>query len=364
LLIGDVYMGRNSYALAFGVYLLVTGGVCPAQQPTGPRTLESLLTEPEPDVGSDASQAKPEEAAPTPAPRRLQGTLLRPTAGHQHPDLNKTWADYEATIKDAEGPVRDALAKLFDAAADKGDLDTAEKWQQALDAFDKSGELPTDKDAKAAVTNFQREMKTARDNLGKSYQALVKTLTSEKAIKDAKAVRDEWKSVEADGDTEEGASVASAGAKDGRQSPKSKQPGGGKVLPVTYRFNDEKEIRKDWDFTTENWQIVNGMIRLHRDCRLKSRKTYDGDLRVRIATVGGWAGVRLCGLEFTHPGPITAERRGNLLTIWVGAEQRQSQQVTLKESQMGKTDIVLNGDRWNEPGGGIAGVEILGTLAE
>ena len=165
--------------------VLVIGGALPgfAQQPTGPATLESLLN-------SDEGQ-KPATTEADAAPKRPAGTVTRPKDGVNHPDLDKAWADYDAVVTKAAEGIRAAIAKQFDAATAKGDLDAAEKWQNALEKFEKAGELPADKEAKAAVSAAVVDYKKAREELTKAYGTVVKALTVEKRIAEAKAVRRE-----------------------------------------------------------------------------------------------------------------------------------------------------------------------------
>jgi hypothetical protein len=159
--------------------------VCIAQEPSGPATLEGLANSPE---DQDAS-AVPEAADS--GPRRSAGTVTRPKDGVQHPDLDKAWAEYDAVVAKAAEGIKAALSKHFDAAAEKGDLDAAEKWQTALEKFEKAGEVPAETDTKSAVTSAVADYKRAKDELAKAYEAVVKALTMEKKITEAKAARDE-----------------------------------------------------------------------------------------------------------------------------------------------------------------------------
>lgn len=158
------------------------------QRQTGPRTLEGLLN-------SDEAQ-KPAAAAPVTdatdaAPKRPAGTVVRPKDGVQHPDLDKAWADYDAAVAKVTESMKAVIAKQFDAATANGDLDAAEKWQNALEKFEKAGELPTEKETKAAVGAAVTDCNEAREELTKAYETAVKALTMEKKIAEAKAVRNE-----------------------------------------------------------------------------------------------------------------------------------------------------------------------------
>lgn len=177
-------MHLRTLSLSF-VVLLLGFGACLAQQPTGPATLENLLL-------SDKAQ-KP--AAAGVGPKRFVGTVVRPQDGVKHPDLDKGWAVYDAAAAKAAESIKADIAKQFDAAAAKGDLDSAEKWQAMLEKFEKTRELPTEKEAKTAVSAAVADYKKAKDELSKAYQAVVTALTMEKKIAEAKAVREESRSL-------------------------------------------------------------------------------------------------------------------------------------------------------------------------
>ncbi len=165
-----------------------------AQQPTGPATLENLLTDEvvapaNPPVVVDATGP----AAPAPfLGGRIQGTVVRPKDGVQHPDLDKAWVEYEAAVGKAAESVKAAISRQFDAAAAKENLDQAEKWQAILEQFEKAGEFPDSADTKAAVSAAVAVYTKAHEQLAKTYDATVKALTREKNIVEAKAVRAEW----------------------------------------------------------------------------------------------------------------------------------------------------------------------------
>ena len=155
-----------------------------AQQPTSPATLEGLLNS-----GETQEAAAPPE--PDTGPKRPAGMHARPKEGVRHPDLDKAWADYDSAVAKVTESIRAAIAKQFEAATDKGDLAAAEKWQIALEKFEKAGELPTEKETKAAASAAATDAKQAREQLTKAYEAVVKSLTTEKKIAEAKRVRDE-----------------------------------------------------------------------------------------------------------------------------------------------------------------------------
>lgn len=105
--------------------------------------------------------------------------------------MDKAWAEYDAALATASEGIRAAISKQFDAAAAKGDLDAAEKWQAIGENFKKAGELPAGTETKAAVRAATTEFKKAADNLARAYEAVVKTLTMEKRIEEAKTARQE-----------------------------------------------------------------------------------------------------------------------------------------------------------------------------
>ena len=176
-------------ALLVSFALILSGVVpCLAQQRPSPATLENLLTSDEPPKAADASAAK----SPDAGPKRPAGTVARPADGVQHPDLDKAWAEYDAAVGRAADSITAAINKQFDAASAKGDLDAAEKWQVLGEKFEKAGELPVESETKAAVSSAASEYKKAREELTKAYEAVVKALTMDKKIADAKAVRGEW----------------------------------------------------------------------------------------------------------------------------------------------------------------------------
>ena len=177
-------MHLRTLSLSF-VLLLLGFAACLAQQPTGPATLENLLL-------PDKAQ-KP--AAAGVGPKRFVGSVVRPQDGVQHPDLDKGWAVYDASAAKAAESIKAAISKQFDAATAKGGLDAAEKWQATLEKFEKTGELPTEKEAKTAVNAAVADYKKAKDELSKAYEGVVTALTMEKKITEAKAVRDETQSL-------------------------------------------------------------------------------------------------------------------------------------------------------------------------
>jgi hypothetical protein len=180
----------KTFVYLFMLASLVCGNTaaCLAQQP-GPATLENLVNSPE---DQDASAVTEVDAGPKPP----AGTVARPKDGVQHPDLDKAWADYDAVVAKAAEGIKAAITKQFDAAAEKGDLDAAEKWQTALEKFKKTGEVPSGSETKSAVSAAVADYKKAKEELGKAYESVVKALTMEKKIAEAKAAREERRFLE------------------------------------------------------------------------------------------------------------------------------------------------------------------------
>jgi hypothetical protein len=164
-----------------------------AQNPPRGRTLEDLVNSPEAEPAPTKPAALPAESGP----KRPAGTLVRPKDSVKHPDLDKAWADYDVAVAKTTETLRAAITKQFDAAAAKGDLDAAEKWQAALERFEKAGEVPTDAAAKTAVSSAVAEYTKAKDKLTEAYESVVKVLTMEKKISEAKAAREEAGSLDA-----------------------------------------------------------------------------------------------------------------------------------------------------------------------
>lgn len=177
------------------VVAVILGAVCVpsalAQQPTGPATLENLL---KPDE-APKPPAAPKANAADAGPARPAGTLVRPKDGVQHPDLDKAWAEYDAAVAKATEGIKAVIAQQFDAATSKGDLDAAEKWQAIGEQFEKKGELPGESATKVAVSAAVADYKRASAALAKAYESVVKSLTIEQKIDEAKAVRDEARTV-------------------------------------------------------------------------------------------------------------------------------------------------------------------------
>lgn len=179
------------FTLASLAYLSAT--ICLAQPQHGPATLEGLLNSEEARKPGTSIEADA-------GPKRPAGTAARPKDGVQYPDLDKAWGKYDGVVSEVAGEISTAINKQFDAATAKGDLDAAEKWQAALEKFEKAGELPADSETKAVVIAAVADYKKAREELTKTYEAVVKSLTMERKIAQAKAVRDELKNLARESD--------------------------------------------------------------------------------------------------------------------------------------------------------------------
>lgn len=155
--------------------LMYWATLCEAQEASTSRSAENA-------IGGDS-----EDGDPGP----LLGTLQRPKEGVQHPDLDNAWSDYATAIDKATESIKSALAKQFDAATKKGDLEGAEKWQAAINSFEEDGRLPGERGMRTFVAPGVVACKKAGDELHRAYEAVIKALTMEKNISSAKATRDE-----------------------------------------------------------------------------------------------------------------------------------------------------------------------------
>ena len=183
-------MGSLRFLLAAIFFALGGFERCSAQLPS-PVTLESLATGGEAPAAPEVTDA---EANARSIPRPV-GTAERPDNGVPHPDLDKAWAEHEALIARVGEELQVALSKQFDAATAKGDLDAAEKWQAVLEKFENTGELPTEPETKATVSAAVANYKKAREELTEAYESVMKALTMDKKITDAKSVREELQSL-------------------------------------------------------------------------------------------------------------------------------------------------------------------------
>jgi hypothetical protein len=174
------------------VFVVAVASPCLAQNPSGPRTLEGLLNA----DGAQHAPSAPVAEPSTAGPNRPAGTAARPRDGVQHPELDKAWAEYDAAVAKAAEAIKAVILKQFDAATAKGDLDAAEKWQAALEKFERAGEVPADAEARAAVNATVTDYKKAKEILIKAYESVIKSLTMEKKIAEAKAARNEKEKID------------------------------------------------------------------------------------------------------------------------------------------------------------------------
>jgi hypothetical protein len=173
--------------------LTLFGVVALAEQPTEPRTLEGLIAAADdgPPAAVGAGKDPNEEGGPHAPHKKPAGTLVRPNDGVQHDDLDDAWIDYTTAVEKASEAVRVAITNQFDAATKRGDLEAAEKWQAVGERFNSGTALPDQAELKAAVNFVEIEFMQAEARLTKAYEALVKSLTKDKKVADARKTRDE-----------------------------------------------------------------------------------------------------------------------------------------------------------------------------
>lgn len=251
-----------------------------AQQQTGPATLENILKSAEAHTSSSA----PETNATAASPKRPAGTVSRPEDGVKHPDLDKAWAEYDAVVAEAAESIKAAISKQFDAATAKGDLDNAEKWQTALEKFESTGEVPSESEMKAAVSAAVVDYKKAKNELSKAYEAVVKALTMNKKISDAKAVRDERKTFE--------------------QPSLPKPQSHNSVIPKAKGFK--------WSSTFKGWT---GVINANNQFGIQIPKPVAGMCRVRFLLAGASSSNTNGRVVLTTP-----EGQETLITTWSHAD--------------------------------------------
>jgi hypothetical protein len=142
---------------------------------------------------------KPDEAQ---AHGRLQGTLVRPQGGVQHPDLDKAWSEYDKQMQAVAEAIERAIDKEFNAAVEAGDLDAALKWKTAGERFQKEGRIPEgldDENAKGKPKSKpqkpevspQSQIVEAQKQLATAYEAVEKGLVRSRELEKAKQVRAE-----------------------------------------------------------------------------------------------------------------------------------------------------------------------------
>ncbi len=136
---------------------------------------------------TDALQADATEAASI----RLEGALERPGGGSQYARVMKAWDDYDAAVTKAADSIRVGIEEQFEAATSAGDLDASEKWQAAAERFANEGAMPTHSELKPSVAASQERLKNAEEDLTAAYDDEIKSLTIEKKLDKAKALRGE-----------------------------------------------------------------------------------------------------------------------------------------------------------------------------
>ena len=187
-------------------FALVLWSVVPVfgQQSTGPATLENLLTDEKAvpaqrPVAVDATAPVAANAIPA---ERIQGAVVRPKVGVQHPDLDEAWAKYVAQIEAVAKLVEEAIKRELNAAAAAGDLDATLKWKTAGEQFQKNGRIPEGLDGqkpqgrpKPRPPSPQWLVVEAQGRLAKAYEAVEKELVKSLDLEKAKQVRSERESL-------------------------------------------------------------------------------------------------------------------------------------------------------------------------
>jgi len=120
------------------------------------------------------------------------GTVARPKNGVRHPDLDKAWAEYDSIVAKVTEDVSAAINREYQSAVNKGDLDTAEKWERVAKKFSSEGECQLEKELGAIGKKSALKLKSAHTALEKAYDSVVKALTIEKKITQAKAAKSEF----------------------------------------------------------------------------------------------------------------------------------------------------------------------------
>lgn len=207
-----------------------------AQTSPGPEALKTLPR------SEDVSEsvAAPEVDQSATSHRRTAGSLTRPQDGVRHPKLDKAWDEYDAIVIKAADRIRAAISKQFEAATAKGDLDAADKWQTSLKTFEHAGEIPTDSEIKSVVAAAASDHKQATSQLTRTYEAVVKALTMEKKIAEAKAARGELAALT----TQENATPLNVATRVGKRKP-PRQPGDDDGNWISLASTPE-EFRKHW----------------------------------------------------------------------------------------------------------------------
>ena len=130
----------------------------------------------------------------------VQGSVRRPEKGFQHPDLDKAWAEYDASVEAVAELVEGFLRSQFEAATEAGDLDSALRWRAANEQFKSDGTVPEGVDnPKTGPASAPREgavpvasrIKQANERLEKAYESVEKALVKTVELEKAKTARRE-----------------------------------------------------------------------------------------------------------------------------------------------------------------------------
>lgn len=117
---------------------------------------------------------------------RIGKAGLRPENGVRHPVLDEAWAKYDGFVATAAASIRPVIFEQFNDATAKGDLDAAEQWQAALEKLE-TGELDGVRVRHEALADYEK----AKNELREAYKLVIKSLTIEKRIAEAKLAREE-----------------------------------------------------------------------------------------------------------------------------------------------------------------------------
>ncbi len=121
--------------------------------------------------------------------------LLAAMSMAQDPEANlaKAKKTYQEARDKARKNLLDAFASASKTATANGSLDTVKAIQAELDAFENENRLPTSARMKAAVANYQLNMKQAGAALEFTYEQAIKDLTKAGMLAQAEAVQSELK---------------------------------------------------------------------------------------------------------------------------------------------------------------------------
>ncbi len=141
---------------------------------------------------------------------RPAGTLTRHAQGVKHPDLDEAWTAYDSKVTESFEVLRNFISLRVDAASSTGDLEQAEKWIAAMEAWNNAGVFPAEVSAPAKpnprpakpgqkeaidfeheVTQIKKRLNEAAKELQAAYDAVIKTLTMQKQFAEARRVKDE-----------------------------------------------------------------------------------------------------------------------------------------------------------------------------